>query len=87
MPPLSPIFDVYNSHSPSRRLCFALVNDLIVGLHLNGETDRGRWGAPPNIGLSAAIDVDAAAAVFNDRKSSGTEQIGLTYVHRSLFAV
>ena len=37
----------------------------------------------PNIGLSAAIDVAAAASdtdVLNDRKSSGTEQIGLTYV-------
>ena len=38
----------------------------------------------PNIGLSAAIDVADAASdaddVLNDRKSSGTEQIGLTYV-------
>ena len=64
-------------------------------VHLNGETDgeseqgRQRRQGAPNIGLSAAIDVDAAAAaaaaaaVLNDRKSSGTEQIGLTYVRCS----
>ena len=55
-----------------------------------GRRERTRQGAPPNIGLSAAIDVAAAAHAdaggLNDRKSSGTEQIGLTYV-RSLFAV
>ena len=60
-------------------------------VRLNGETDgeseqgRQRRQGAPNIGLSAAIDVDAAAAaaVLNDRKSSGTEQIGLTYVRCS----
>ena len=55
---------------------------------MNSEQGRRRRQGAPNIGLSAAIDVDAAAAaaaaaVLNDRKSSGTEQIGLTYVRCS----
>ena len=50
---------------------------------MNSEQGRQRRQGAPNIGLSAAIDVDAAAAVLNDRKSSGTEQIGLTYVRCS----
>ena len=59
-----------------------------IGKRLNCRASFGlnkrREGAP-NIGLSAAaIDVAAAASdatdVLNDRKSSGTEQIGLTYV-------